>query len=753
MLKKLIITLFFLFISTLSASEGPWNGVWHVFSESVTLLLKLEQHGSDVNGSFEPSHGTLTGKVDHNILNAVTVTENNASSQFSFTISESQKAFFGTNALGVWVAGVRVKADSEFNALKINLSSPMNSLYSFLALGNSARAGNYEVLEKAIGILHFTEEQKGLLHGSRMILIQTFFNILDECLVDKLAFFKSANTQKKSILLRQVGSDVSIRIDFIQEKHTKLWKIKLPESAILDRQMKALLAARGKYEIDPKANLELQHARATMRTLFEQYDRWESGGKKFVISTMNFSEIDPAIHEWQAPMLAYYLKNVLDRISYVIYQEVPNDPKSKKPYIHFHHPIGNIIIAPYEIDRKIKWQFTPQTLATIDALYYEMEHVKNKYPTMELEENNLYFGLKKFAKEISPLLLQKFYYTEFWQILMLVLILFFAVMVSFSVKYAVFYVFKRFYFTKRWTEEMISLRYLKPFRITTLGIILLYGAHQLGLSNFLFSIIKTFTHLIIVIGITWIIYNLISLMFSVLQIRAKKTSTNVDEIILSLAGSILRILLITAALFIIAEIFNIPYQTVVAGLGIGGLAFAIAAKDTIANFFGSAIIIADRPFKIGDLVKIGSDIGRITDVGIRSTKIRTTFDTVLSVPNNMITHEMIDNYSEREAMRFDTEFFFDLDTSKETLDSLDSAIADYLANSDRINQNKTLLTGTNDYTKYGISYGLTFFVKATTLEEYSEYRHILITEIAQIIKDHQIKLISIRHEYLEDKEK
>jgi len=95
-------------------------------------------------------------------------------------------------------------------------------------------------------------------------------------------------------------------------------------------------------------------------------------------------------------------------------------------------------------------------------------------------------------------------------------------------------------------------------------------------------------------------------------------------------------------------------------LGIGGLAFAIAAKDTIANFFGSAIIIADRPFKTGDKIKIGSDIGVITNVGIRSTKIRTIFDTILTVPNNKITSEMIDNYSEREAMRIDTEFFLSL---------------------------------------------------------------------------------------------
>ena len=102
----------------------------------------------------------------------------------------------------------------------------------------------------------------------------------------------------------------------------------------------------------------------------------------------------------------------------------------------------------------------------------------------------------------------------------------------------------------------------------------------------------------------------------------------------------MRVILITVSIFIIAEILAIPYQTVLTGLGIGGLAFAIAAKDTISNFFGSAIIVADKPFKTGDTVKIGSDIGKIINVGIRSTTIRTKQDTTLIVPNNKITHEM-----------------------------------------------------------------------------------------------------------------
>jgi small-conductance mechanosensitive channel len=467
---------------------------------------------------------------------------------------------------------------------------------------------------------------------------------------------------------------------------------------------------------------------------------------------MNLSAVDPAIWDWQAPLLSYYLLGVIDRISEVVYQEIPNDPKSKKPYVHFHHPLGDIVIAPYEIEGKTQWKFTPETLGTIEGLFEEMEDVSLKVPIRMISENDLYFKLKNLAQSISPLLVKKFYNTALWQIVLLALIVFLAGWISYFSKWFIFKIVKRFYLTKRWTNDVITLRVLRPVQTLTFGLLLLYGAHQLGLSDFLFAIIKTFSQLLIVIGIAWIMFALIDITISLLKIRSKRHGSEVDEIFLSIVSSILRIGIILGAIFALAEIFGIPYKTVIAGLGIGGLAFAIAAKDTIANFFGSAIIIADRPFKTGDKIKIGSDIGVITNVGIRSTKIRTIYDTILTVPNNKITQEMIDNYSEREAMRVDTEFFLSLDTNKEALDGLDSAMTTFLKKHLSVDANKIILTGVHEYTKRGIEFSLSFFVKASNDMEYSDIRHRIVTDLAQIIKDNGIELVMIKQDYTDDKE-
>ena len=740
-------TLLLTFISTsvLSAEQSPWTGKWHLFWKHGAIVLNMEQHGDDINGSYTPNNGMLVGTIKDNKLHATT-TNPYGQGEIIVTMGRNKNSLFGNNSYGDWVTGIRVNADREFNTLLVDDSSPIHTFYSLLKLGNQVRNGHYEALEKTLSLLHLDEEQQRLLYGKRLLLSRMFFNILESCIVDKYDFKLNVSKSHDSVLLHQVGTENTVKVEFLKISQIEGWKIKLPSEEGMKNTLQILMKARGIKEIDLHANLKLENPRASMRTFIEQYSKWKEGGKKHVISTMNLSAVDPTIWDWQAPLLSYYLLGVIDRISELVYQEIPNDPNSKKPYVYFHHPVGDVVIAPYEVEGKTQWQFTPETLKTIEALYEEMENVPRQVPARMISDNDLYFTLKNFAQSISPLLIKRFYDTAFWQIVLLALVIFLAGWISYFTKMTTQIVVKKFYLTKRWTDALVTFRFVHPVQILTFGVILLYGAHQLGLSDFLFSIIKTFSHLLIVIGMAWVVFGLIDIIISLFKIRAKRHASQVDDIFFSLTRSILRIAVVISAIFTIAEIFGIPFKTIVAGLGIGGLAFAIAAKDTIANFFGSAIIIADRPFKTGDKIKIGSNVGVITKVGMRSTLIRTITDTILTVPNNLITSEMIDNYTAREAMRVDTSFFFALDTEKEVLDELDKKMVIYLNEHKDVDSKKIILTGVNDYTKRGISFGLSFFVKATTEMVYSDIRHKVIIKIAEIIKESGIELVMIRQD-------
>ncbi len=132
-------------------------------------------------------------------------------------------------------------------------------------------------------------------------------------------------------------------------------------------------------------------------------------------------------------------------------------------------------------------------------------------------------------------------------------------------------------------------------------------------------------------------------------------------------------LLVFAVIFgalVIAQSQGLPVQSFLAGLGIGGLAVALAAQDTIANMFGSLVVVMDQPFKVGDVVRIGASEGRVEDIGLRSTKIRTLSRTVIAIPNKTVAAEAITNRSRWAHRQVDQVLGFTYDTTPEQLEAM-----------------------------------------------------------------------------------
>jgi MscS family membrane protein len=117
---------------------------------------------------------------------------------------------------------------------------------------------------------------------------------------------------------------------------------------------------------------------------------------------------------------------------------------------------------------------------------------------------------------------------------------------------------------------------------------------------------------------------------------------------------VLKILAVAFGIAALLQLFEFDVGTVLAGLGIGGLAFALAAQDTLKNFFGSLMLIADRTFRVGDLVQIGGNKGVVESVGLRSTRIRGLDDALLTIPNSDLTTSHVTNFGARRYRRFQT---------------------------------------------------------------------------------------------------
>jgi MscS family membrane protein len=155
------------------------------------------------------------------------------------------------------------------------------------------------------------------------------------------------------------------------------------------------------------------------------------------------------------------------------------------------------------------------------------------------------------------------------------------------------------------------------------------------------------------IAIAYGLYRLVDVIEYYLQRIVSRTETKLDDMLVPVIRKALRATIaIIAALFIAESILGADQiKTVLLSAGVGGIAIALAAKETIANFFGSITIFADRPFQIDELVKIGEHFGPVEDVGFRSTRIRTLEGHLVTVPNSMIANSIVENVGKRPFIR------------------------------------------------------------------------------------------------------
>jgi MscS family membrane protein len=130
---------------------------------------------------------------------------------------------------------------------------------------------------------------------------------------------------------------------------------------------------------------------------------------------------------------------------------------------------------------------------------------------------------------------------------------------------------------------------------------------------------------------------------------AEKSENDMDDRLVELLELVVRYIIWFAAVMAILSVFKVDITPFLAGAGIAGLAVALAAQDLISNFFGGAIITVDKPFKVGDRVKIDQYYGDVISVGTRSTRIKTLEYQVVTIPNNKITTNIIVNFSEPDV--------------------------------------------------------------------------------------------------------
>ena len=147
-------------------------------------------------------------------------------------------------------------------------------------------------------------------------------------------------------------------------------------------------------------------------------------------------------------------------------------------------------------------------------------------------------------------------------------------------------------------------------------------------------------------------YRLVDLVVARLAARAGESASRTDDQLVVLLRKILRVIVVAVGIVFILQNLHIDVTSLIAGLGIGGLALALAAKDTAANLFGSITLLVDQPFLVGDAINAAGVEGTVVEIGLRSTRVRTYEDTEVTIPNGKLAGSNVENLSRRTYRRY-----------------------------------------------------------------------------------------------------
>jgi MscS family membrane protein len=174
----------------------------------------------------------------------------------------------------------------------------------------------------------------------------------------------------------------------------------------------------------------------------------------------------------------------------------------------------------------------------------------------------------------------------------------------------------------------------------------------IGLPDSVLLYLNPVVHIYITLACIWFGFRSTDLIAWVAHQKAMRTNNKLDDLLVPLLRKSLKAIVIVFGVVYLADSMRIQLTPIIAGLGIGGLGFAFAAKDTIENFFGSITVILDKPFEIGDWIIVDGVEGTVVSVGMRSTRIRTFYDTIVTIPNSILVTSKCNNYSKRRFRRW-----------------------------------------------------------------------------------------------------
>lgn len=247
--------------------------------------------------------------------------------------------------------------------------------------------------------------------------------------------------------------------------------------------------------------------------------------------------------------------------------------------------------------------------------------------------------------------------------------------------------------------------------------------------------IKNILNTLIVYDIFWAILAIAEALRGLAHKFAGRFSSDLSKEVGNFMLTIFKILITGVGLGAMLQVWGINVTALVASLGIGGLAFALAAKDAASNLFGSFSLLADKSIRIGEWIKVNGVEGTVEDIGMRTTKIRSFGKSLITVPNQIVANNPIENFSRRGVRRIKMRIGLTYSTNSQQITDIVEEIKYMLHNHEHISQKETLLVNFESFGDSALNIFIYTFTSTANWAKYLDIRENIHLNIMKIVED------------------
>lgn len=665
-MRMLLALLLAIFANTpAKAAEPTWTGQWQTRWRDGGARVELVQQGSRVTGTYPAYGGRIEGEVVGRELRGRWI-EGARFGGITFVMASSGQSFMGRYDTGEWWTGGRIEAGKGAAAIAVDQATPRRAMRTFLLAGNAGRDGNPNEFAVAAAVMDFGPSGAEMAPGRKLAAARALFELVDQTTFQLWSVpGRSTTSNWVEVALRQAGTDAQLLLTFVREAVDKPWLLVNPSELDLAAARRALLARSGGRLPPPDGFRQRATARDSYRSFMTGFRDWEGSGRTQVLAAMDLSEFSEATRGYEGELAAGYLQEAIDRIGTIMPQEIPDDPQSRVAYVLFTHPGGSIVLAPEPQGKA--WRFDADTIRGARALYTEIEDMPEAENGTPPGISSAYMRLRRHVRDLAPVLLADLGPLEAWQALGWAVVIVASAAAGTALAWVLVAVLRR---VGRGRLAAPAEQFSWPLRLLVAARTYHLMVQSLGLPEASKRISVGGEGLVMAVGIVWGGWKLLDALGAKAMRRAEASVGTMDEIVLSLLLGLARTVLLAGGIIYAAQTLSLPYEGIVAGLGISGLAVAFASKETLSNVFGAGILVADRPFRRGDWIEAGEAKGTVEHVGIRSTRIRTADDSLLFVPNGKLADATVNNLGTRRHRVAKAKLLVAHGTTPDKLDAL-----------------------------------------------------------------------------------